>query len=348
MNRDGKIAKEQKTALISASASTHGGWLSLLVAAVVVGVIVVQFGKPITHMGKTGEVLGAAIIVAVLIASYLLVHAVFVALERLRWLGVRVERREGRVEFREGHYLPEADGKTLSSVFGDAFHLAPGPYVFYCAKHSKWILSAHSAASAARSAAAGSAAGVSDISEMLSAGNVGAAERVDLTEVQRALGMTLGFTPEDLQLNRQGRISRHQRKRLRREMRSGFYGTVLGGGFAGFMIVYGPFLHPEKPKLPFLVAAGFGVLALVMSFKDLAAGLADSLTGSVRSAEGRVARYTESSHGGRSSHTYHYFAVEGLRFSVSSAAYEALIEGFNYRAFYLPRTRMLLGLEPLT
>jgi hypothetical protein len=61
-----------------------------------------------------------------------------------------------------------------------------------------------------------------------------------------------------------------------------------------------------------------------------------------------VSRYTESSRSGRRSRIYYYFALEGLRFSVSSAAYEALIEGLTYRVFYLPRTQMLVGIEPLT
>ncbi len=333
LNRQGKIAKEQKTALISASASTHGGWLGLLLAAVVMVLVVREFGKPIIRMGKSGEVLGAAILLAVLVASYLAVHGLFLILERLRWVGVRVERREGRVEFREGHYLPEAGGKTLRSVFGDAFHLSPGPHIFYCAKGSAWILAVEEAGSAVRGAMAGDAATTEGV--------------VDLAEVGRALAMTLGFSADDLQVNRQGRISRHQRKRLRRAMRSGFYGTVLGAGFAAFMIVYGPLLHPEKPKLPFFVAAGLGALALVMSFKDLAAELADSVGGAVRCREGKVTRYTQSSSGGRSRRTYHYFALEDLRFSVSSAAYEALIEGLTYRVFYLPRTRMLVGIEPV-
>ncbi len=332
LNRQGKIAGEQKAALISASASTHGGWLGLLLAGVGMVVVVLAFGKTISRMGKTGEVLGAAILVAILIVSYLIVHEIFVGLEHLRWLGVRVERREGRVEFRNGHYLPEANGKTLYSVFQDAFNLSPGPCVFYCAKGSKWILALERPGGAA--ATAGEAAAD--------------AGPVDLAEVQRALGMTIGFNPDDLQLNRQGRISHRQRRRLLGLMRSGLYGTVLGAGFAGFLLVYGFLLHPEKPKLPFVAGAGFGVLAMVMSFKGLAAGLADSLAGSVRSGEGRVTRFTETRRGGRSSYTDYYFGLDELRFSVSSVAYEALIEGLTYRVFYLPRTRMILGMEPLS
>ena len=344
LNRDGKIAKEQKSALVSASASTHGAWLGLFIAFVAMGFIALQYGKTISRMGRTGEILGAGIILAAIVISYLLVHALFVLLERVRWLGARVERREGRVEFRQGHYQPEANGKTLQSVFGDAHNLMPGPYVFYCAKHSRWILSVEKAGTGASQAVADLAA--SDVGGILAAGSAVAAG-IDLAEVQRALGMTLGFSTPDLELNRQGRISRRQRKYLWKDMRSQLYGAVLGGGFAGGLILYGPILHPEKKMLPFFVAAGFGVLAALMSLKGLVSAFADSTSGAVKSAEGKVTRYSQSTGSGRSSRTSYYFALGDLNFSVSNAAYEAMIEGLTYRAFYLPRTRTLLALEPL-
>jgi hypothetical protein len=340
LNRAGKIAKEQKAALISASASTHGAWLGLLIAFVAMGAIAMQFGKTISPMGRTGEILGAVLVLACIVLSYLLVHMFFVMLEHVRWLGAGVARREGRVEFRQGHYLPEANGKTLQSVFGDALNLMPGPYVFYCAKHSKWILSVERAGSAAANLAATDAAGI------LAAGSPAAAG-VDQAEVQRALGMTVGFSTEDLELNRQGRMSRRQRKMARRNMRSQLYGAVVGGGFAGGLIVYGPILHPEKKMLPFFVGAGFGVLALVMSLKGIISDIADTFSGAVLSAEGKVARYTRSGSSGRSSQTYYYYGLGDMNFSVSSAAYEALIEGLTYRVYYLPRSKMLLALEPL-
>ncbi|HET7842113.1 MAG TPA: hypothetical protein VFM21_10930 [Terriglobia bacterium] len=333
MNREGKIAPEQKQALINSSASTHGTLLAFLIWGAATVVIVLQFGQPIQRMGRTGEILGMAIIVGVLIVSFLLVAALFRVLERVRWIRVRVQPREGKVEFRNGHYHPTANGKILRSVFNDETSLSPGHYVFYCPHRSSWILSAESTANAAAIAEGKPAAG--------SAG-------VDLAEVQRALSLTLGFGAEDLELNRRGRTSRRQRRMLYREIRSEIYGATLGAGFAAALIIYGPVLHPEKPMLPFFVAAGFGALAVAMSLKGLSAGLADVFARSVKSAEGQVGRYTRSSGSGRSSHTVHYYSLGDLNFSVGSAAYEALIEGLTYRVFYLPRTKMLIGIEPIS
>jgi hypothetical protein len=335
LNREGKIAPEQKHALVNATASTHGTLLGFLIWGAATVFIVVQFGKPIQRMGKTGEVLGMAIIVGVLIISFLLVHLLFKILERVRWFRVRMTPREGKVEFRNGHYVPTANGKILRSVFNDESSLPPGHYVFYCPRGAPWILSAESAAGTATAAREGG---------VTAAGQGG----VDLAEVQRALSMTFGFGAEDLELNRNGHTSRRQRRKLYREIRSELYGASLGTVFAGGLILYGPILHPEKPMLPFFVAAGFGALAVVMSLKGLTAGFADAFARSVKSAEGQVARFTESSGSGRSHHTYHYYALGDLRFSVGSAGYEALIEGLNYRVFYLPRTKMLIGIEPLS
>jgi hypothetical protein len=331
LNREGKIAPEQKQALVNSSASTHGTLLGFLIWGAATVFIVLRFGKPIQSMGRTGEVLGMAIIVGVLIVSFLLVAALFRMLERVRWIRVRVQPREGKVEFRNGHYHPTANGKILRSVFNDETSLSPGHYVFYCPHGSSWILSAESTASAAAVAE-----------------GKPASPGVDLAEVQRALSLTLGFGAADLELNRQGHTSRRQRRMLYREIRSEIYGVTLGAGFAAAMIIYGPFLHPEKPMLPFFVAAGFGALAVAMSLKGLSAGFADAFARSVKSAEGQVGRYTRSSGSGRSSHTVYYYSLGDLNFTVGSAAYEALIEGLTYRVFYLPRTKMLIGIEPIS
>ncbi len=332
LNREGKVAPEQKDALVNSTASTHGTLLGFLIWGAATVIIVLQFGKTIQRMGRTGEYLGMGIIVGVLIASFLLVAALFRVLERVRWIRVRVARREGKVEFRNGHYVPTVSGKIFRSVFNDESSLPPGKYIFYCPGGSPWILSAESTASAS-AAAEGKAASAS-------AG-------IDLAEVQRALSMTIGFSAEDLELNRLGRTSRRQRRWLYREIRSEIYGATLGAGFAAAMIIYGPILHPEKPMLPFFVAAGFGALAVVMSVRGLTAGLADAFARSVKSAEGEVGRYTRSSGTGRNSRTVHYYSLGDLNFTVGRAAYEALIEGLNYRVFYLPRTRMLIGIEPI-
>jgi hypothetical protein len=44
----------------------------------------------------------------------------------------------------------------------------------------------------------------------------------------------------------------------------------------------------------------------------------------------------------------YYYRLNRLRFPVSEAGYDALIVGRPYRVYYLPRSKILLSLEPLS
>ncbi len=41
------------------------------------------------------------------------------------------------------------------------------------------------------------------------------------------------------------------------------------------------------------------------------------------------------------------YEIQNMRFSVSERSYNALVEGVRYRAYYLPRTKVLVNIEPL-
>jgi hypothetical protein len=45
---------------------------------------------------------------------------------------------------------------------------------------------------------------------------------------------------------------------------------------------------------------------------------------------------------------YNYaYEIQNMRFSVSERSYDALIEGVQYRAYYLPHSKALVNIEPL-
>ncbi len=72
----------------------------------------------------------------------------------------------------------------------------------------------------------------------------------------------------------------------------------------------------------------------------------DLLGGQVASAAGAVHKSMRQTYG-RNASTYYYYKLDALVWTVTPEAYRALIEGPAYRVYYLPRSKMLLGIEPL-
>lgn len=198
---------------------------------------------------------------------------------------------------------------------GDAAQLPPGHYRFYYLPTSGQLVGA----------------------EALGGQSLGGA-----AEVQNILGSVLKFSPEDLQANRQNQLSPTQTARLRNS--AIIYAALAGlGGVVGLgLILFGLF---ERSL------GIFGTLSLVVLFFAAVFGwLAfprwqDFSGGQVQRIEGVVDKYIVSS---RNSRSYYYRVNNGpLRFSVSSAAYEALLPG-QYRLYFTARSKTLLSLEPVT
>lgn len=126
----------------------------------------------------------------------------------------------------------------------------------------------------------------------------------------------------------------------------------------GLLIVFGVFLHPRdfaelsgwfRTILYFAIALtllGFGI---VQALKIPTHLLFDVLGGSVQWVEGRVNSREEEKHlGERNEETFYYFEMKDRTFPVSRAAFKALDSGGCYKLYFLPRSRVLVAVEPST
>lgn len=144
-----------------------------------------------------------------------------------------------------------------------------------------------------------------------------------------------GFGLDELDVNRQGLVSDRQRARLVRGLI--FLFVVMLALVAGsiwqvnLLLQYSPW--------GFLILAGVLALLLVSTHSRWQ----DLLAGRVAMLEGFVQRVEESSDDSSS----YYYVVDKQKFSVSSAAYMALVPGERYRLYYLPHTNKLISIEPL-
>jgi hypothetical protein len=95
--------------------------------------------------------------------------------------------------------------------------------------------------------------------------------------------------------------------------------------------------------LPALIGAGLAIYAgflFIRAVLDLGQGAPEEIRGS-----GHKEIRVHSS--GRSRSTHYYYVIDGVDFEIRKKAYAALLDGLEYRAYYLPRTKTLLSIEAL-
>jgi hypothetical protein len=113
--------------------------------------------------------------------------------------------------------------------------------------------------------------------------------------------------------------------------------TVLGIALA----VQGRFWE-ETPTSLVLI----GVIVLILSLRliwSVIVMAGDMWAGRVDQTDGRVTRHVHRARNTR----YYTYQVNGLRFRVSMSAYNALIEGREYRIYFAPRSKRLVAIEPI-
>lgn len=161
-----------------------------------------------------------------------------------------------------------------------------------------------------------------------------------------------GFLLDALPENRAGRLTPQQAQLVARdERRSGL--TVLLIGLivlaAGILALRGD-TH-TGPDWGVVALAGAGLVLIVFAVvRGITAYSRDLATRRVATLEGRVHRFTRTtnSDGGRSVVTY-YYKIQGQVFELpGEPAYDALDESLWYRAYYLPRSKHLVNIEPMT
>jgi hypothetical protein len=225
----------------------------------------------------------------------------------------RIEQADGEVRWAGRRYAAYWEGRPRGAS-NTAHGLGPGMYQFYYLPRSGHLLSA--------AALPGLTLGADQSLEAV------------LRKVHR-------FDDGDLELNRHGRMSPSQRRRLTTAAALfGLFGVLIAGACA--FGTWGVIMDGDQDAW-----VGVGIIVLLgVLLAALMAYLAQQLVrdaagGSVKQVTGPVRRWFRSS--GRN--TNYYYTVKDEDFSVTGTAYAALVPDREYRVYYAPRSRRIVAME---
>jgi hypothetical protein len=170
--------------------------------------------------------------------------------------------------------------------------------------------------------------------------------------VEDELMRVFNFTPEELVLNQQGKMSGRQAESLRRKQQ---LENVSSGGILLFVFLLfvlpaalgAPSLAADTaPIFIFAVAGGLiGIVSLIILIQRNQQLTQDLSGEDVKVAEGHGQLYRS---GGRSKRNFH-FVLEGLDFRISWEAYWLLSQyeqaQFMYRVFYTTNAHKILSVQ---
>jgi hypothetical protein len=193
-------------------------------------------------------------------------------------------------------------------------------------------------------------------------------------ELLARLAEANGFSLEDLEQNRNGKISDRQKQRLWSEALYPFRQAFLAAGswvvfmFAINTIPYLGFIYRLWYRMTFgygiagglMVASAIGLITGFLTSTKLTSRLLRDLSrGTVAKAEGSVwasqdrRTYTGFgelimlSYGQKEIETIWRYALHDVRLDVSEAGARALEDRRHYRLYYTPESELLLSIEPL-
>jgi hypothetical protein len=160
------------------------------------------------------------------------------------------------------------------------------------------------------------------------------------------------FDTADIESNRSGRLSDTQRGNLRGLDRAIRKNDLV---FAAICLVLAVLVGTSTGPAPNawlrpVATVAFFLVAAVELYRATALG--DSLSqdlrsGSVQTIEGTFLKRRVTSDSRGSSMTWHYLEVNGRRFEVSGAIYEAAPEAGVIRLYFLPRSHKVVNMERL-
>jgi len=318
-NQRGRLTPEQKSALERAAKSQSSSFVFFgAIVLAFVGFIIFFFWQVTGEDGLLSSTsmitMGLVVFGVVLLILVLSGGDFLVVIPRDEIENGQVESVIGKVAWTGRRYQFVSDSRKLRSMRSGRALPPPGDYRLYCLPRSGLVI---------------------------------LAEELGLSLVEQTKGLLLEalaganhFSIQDLELNRQGSLSGRQGIRL-------FGYASLSGAF--FLIFIGMSIlaaqsQKENGKLMmyiFLVALIVVVFLLLGwgSIKDIL----DIWDGEVRSMDGQVLRQIRR---GRNTRFYVYQLGE-LNFKVSRFAYNALMEGREYRVYLTPRNKRLVAIEPI-
>lgn len=177
------------------------------------------------------------------------------------------------------------------------------------------------------------------------------ANEIDQTsplQVQHALNTILcsanGFSSEDLLANQNNEVTFAQRKK---PLESVLTGAIIVLVFMIFLIPF--ILQPFSgdPVLSVFAVAMIVILVGILPF----IGAVMLLDGLIDFAFPRLQQIQDKAHKEirvsktKNQSVHYYYVIGEKRFEVNKTAYTALIDGLEYRIYYLPRTKKLISIE---
>ena len=314
-NHSGRLTdQQQRRVAAEIRAETASG---LVNAGVTVGLLLLFLlvGIEDAHVGPAGYAFfGGLLLLALLLMGGLLWR-------RARLLAEvqagELAHATGHVEFVASRYRARVPGRSLDLT---GFNLAAGSYDFSYLPLSGRVV-------AAELAAADSPTQAQD-------------------ELRHALAVANRFNLDDLPAYREGWQGAGAFRRLRRLWSTTGWLLLLA---LGLLML---FVYMTVGVVPSDLAPLVFVVAMFVFLWALGSGLGplgrtpDVLGGQVRSARGEVRKRLRVTHGRYTTMLY-YYTLDGQDWLVSAEAYRALIEGQRYRVYYLPRSKKLVGIEPL-
>lgn len=224
----------------------------------------------------------------------------------------RVDSVVGKVIWSRNRYRMVSDSRQLQFLLTRRALPLPGDYRFYCLPDSGLVIMAEEL--------------------------VTSSQPRDL--VLDALGRANHFSMEELATNRQGWLSGKQEVRL---IGNGLFWIVFFLICISLVVILFQKQLVERDSILFvLLIVGAAILFLRTAWGVLRI-FWDVWNGKVVYSDGRVTRHI---YYGRQMRYYTY-RVNGFKFYVSESAYNALIEGLEYRVYLAPHSKRLVAIEQI-
>jgi hypothetical protein len=225
-----------------------------------------------------------------------------------------VESATGRIEWNGRRYQMRTDTRLLRSLRSAVALPPPGDYRFYYLPHMGLVVMAEQLPAAHR-------AGPASI-------------------LYQALSNANRFSADDLSQNQKGFLSQVQEHHLLSTM--ALYALIFIISAALFVSMTSRILQGVGTTM-FVMLLIIGILLGAQFGWSSLRILLDVWRGEVRHIDGRVSRRTRRSR----YHTTFFYVMDRYNFEVSAAAYEAIVEGLDYRIFFVPFSERLVSIEPL-
>ncbi len=151
------------------------------------------------------------------------------------------------------------------------------------------------------------------------------------------------FTLDDLKSNRNGKITPSQRIKLLPRVVLGLLIGIVNLIFGSLLL--GFYLHGlinTSDFVPIMFLFSIPGILTIFILPSAINGLIDIKFSKLEKTQGIGRKQRR----GLFAPNY-YYIINNKRFNVRYQAYQALIEGIEYRAYYLPRTKTLLSIEPV-